>query len=154
MPSARVAARLSGKRVEALSERTETSTAWVNKDGSPTTEFAAGPVRFKRDGTWVDADAELRASGAGVEPVAHPDGLRLAGRTGTPAKSRKAAREAKATDLVTLGEGDRQITLQGKGGPPEPELDGPRAECVDAVPGTHVHPPDPSTPGLGPMPVT
>ncbi|WP_217236181.1 hypothetical protein [Streptomyces sp. AC555_RSS877] len=44
--SARVAARLSGKRVEALSERTETSTTWVNKDGSLTSEFAAGPVRF------------------------------------------------------------------------------------------------------------
>lgn len=37
IPSARVAARLSGKRVEALSERTETSTTWVNKDGSLTT---------------------------------------------------------------------------------------------------------------------
>ncbi len=30
IPSARVAARLSGKRVEALSERTETSTTWAN----------------------------------------------------------------------------------------------------------------------------
>ncbi|WP_158516554.1 hypothetical protein, partial [Kitasatospora sp. MBT66] len=29
LPSARIAARLSGKRVEALSERTETSTTWV-----------------------------------------------------------------------------------------------------------------------------
>ncbi|MFG3479808.1 hypothetical protein ACGF3K_31910, partial [Streptomyces sp. NPDC047980] len=44
IPSARVAARLSGKRVEALSERTETSTTWVNKDGSLTTELTAGPA--------------------------------------------------------------------------------------------------------------
>ncbi len=50
IPSAKVAARLSGKRVEALSERTETSTTWVNKDGSLTTEMSAGPVRFERDG--------------------------------------------------------------------------------------------------------
>ncbi len=50
IPSARVAARLAGHRVEALSERGETSTTWANKDGSPTTELAVGPVRFERDG--------------------------------------------------------------------------------------------------------
>ncbi|MFC8095414.1 DNRLRE domain-containing protein [Streptomyces sp. NPDC057301] len=138
IPSARVAARLSGKRVEALSERTETSTTWVNKDGSLTSEFAAGPIRFERDGKWVDVDVDLRESGSGVEPVAHPEGLRLAGRTGTPAKSLKAAREARATDLATLGEGNQQITLQWKGGLPQPKLDGARAEYVNAVPGADV----------------
>ena len=138
IPSARVAARLSGKRVEALSERTETSTTWVNKDGSLTTELAAGLVRFKRDGKWVDVDVELRESGSGVEPVAHPEGLRLAGKMGTPAKSLKAAREAEATDLVMLGEGDQRLTLQWKGGLPKPKLDGTRAEYVNAVPGADV----------------
>ncbi|WP_369779869.1 hypothetical protein [Streptomyces sp. R33] len=44
IPSARVAARLSGKQVEALSERTETCTTWVNKNGSLTTELSAGPT--------------------------------------------------------------------------------------------------------------
>jgi RHS repeat-associated protein len=138
IPSAKVAARLSGKRVEALSERTETSTTWVNKDGSLTTEMSAGPVRFERDGDWVDVDVELRESGDGVEPVAHPRGLRLAGRTGTPAKSLKAAQGSKAVDLVTLGEGDEQITLGWKGGLPEPKLEGTRAEYVNAVPGADV----------------
>ncbi|MFD5660840.1 hypothetical protein [Streptomyces hirsutus] len=51
IPSARVAARLSGKRVEALSERTETATTWANKDGSLTTELTAGPVRFEDGAT-------------------------------------------------------------------------------------------------------
>ncbi|MFI7140061.1 DNRLRE domain-containing protein [Streptomyces massasporeus] len=138
IPSARVAARLSGKRVEALSERTETSTTWANKDGSLTSEFTAGPIRFQRDGKWVDVDVELREPGSGVEPVAHPEGLRLAGKTGTPAKSLKAMREAKAADLVTLGAGDEQITLQWKGGLPKPKLDGTRAEYVNAVPGADV----------------
>ncbi|MGW6790800.1 DNRLRE domain-containing protein [Streptomyces chartreusis] len=138
LPSARVAARLSGKRVEALSERTESSTTWVNKDGSLTTEFAAGPVRFERDGKWLEVDVELRESGTGVEPVAHPEGLRLSGKTGVPARSLTAAREAEATDLVTLGEGDQQITLQWKGGLPKPKLEGPRAEYVNAVPGADV----------------
>ncbi|WP_354394849.1 DNRLRE domain-containing protein [Streptomyces atratus] len=138
IPSARVAARLSGHRVEALSERTETSTTWANKDGSLTTAMAAGPIRFQRDGQWTDVDVELKEVAGGVEPKAHPDGLRLAGKTGTPATSLRAAREAKATDLVTLGEGDQQITLQWKGGLPRPKLDGTRAEYVNALPGADV----------------
>ncbi|MEU1342194.1 DNRLRE domain-containing protein [Streptomyces sp. NPDC005827] len=141
IPSARVAARLSGKRVEALSERTETSTTWANKDGSLTAELTAGPVRFRDEttGEWRDVDLDLvQEEGGAVEPEAHPGGLRLAGRTGTPAKSLKAAREAKATDLVTLGEGDEQITLQWKGGLPKPKLDGTRAEYTNAVPGADV----------------
>ncbi|MGW4877661.1 RHS repeat-associated core domain-containing protein [Streptomyces sp. NPDC004262] len=141
IPSARVAARLSGKQVEALSERTETSTTWVNKDGSLTTELTAGPVRFRSEaaGEWRDVDLDLVEEEDGaIEPKAHPGGLRLAGKTGTPAKSLKAAREAKATDLVTLGDGDQQITLQWKGGLPKPKLDGTRAEYVNAVPGADV----------------
>ncbi|MEU9700483.1 DNRLRE domain-containing protein [Streptomyces sp. NPDC047981] len=139
--SARVAARLSGKRVEALSERTETSTTWVNKDGSLTSEISAGPVRFKdpETGQWRDVDLGLVAGSDGtVEPVAHPEGLRLAGRTGTPAASLRAGQQAKAVDLVTLGEGEQQITLQWKGGLPAPELKGTRAEYVNAVPGADV----------------
>ncbi|WP_340377634.1 DNRLRE domain-containing protein [Streptomyces sp. SS7] len=139
--SARVAARLSGQRVEALSERTETSTTWANKDGSLTTELSSGPVRFKdpATGDWRDIDVELAAQPDGsVAARAHPEGLRLAGRTGTPPKSLEAARGAAATDLVTLGQGDEQITLQWKGGLPQPKLDGTRAEYVNAVPGADV----------------
>ncbi|MGW6457186.1 RHS repeat-associated core domain-containing protein, partial [Streptomyces sp. NPDC055078] len=73
-----------------------------------------------------------------VAPKAHPRGLRLAGRTGTPAASLRAAQSASATDLVTLGEGDRQITLQWKGGLPAPRLAGTRAEYPDALPGADV----------------
>ncbi|WP_345038356.1 RHS repeat-associated core domain-containing protein [Streptomyces sannanensis] len=141
IPSARVAARLSGKRVEALSERTETSTTWVNKDGSLTTELVAGPVRFQDEATgdWRDVDLDLvNASDGSVTSKAHPHGLKLAGKTGTPAASLKAAQATKATDLVTLGEGDEQITLQWKGGLPAPKLEGTRAEYVNAVPGADV----------------
>ncbi|GGZ20159.1 hypothetical protein GCM10010365_45550 [Streptomyces poonensis] len=96
IPSARVAARLSGKRVEALSERTETSTTWANKDGSLTTELTAGPVRFRDEATgqWRHVDLDLVQEGGGaVESRAHPRGLRLAGKTGKPAASLKAARD-------------------------------------------------------------
>jgi RHS repeat-associated protein len=138
IPSAKAAARLSGRRVEALSERTETSTTWVNKDGSLTTELTSGPVRFRRGDAWVDVDVDLRATDGGVAPVAHPKGLRLAGRTGTPARSLADARHRQAVDLVTLGEGEQQITLQWRGGLPQPRLDGTRAEYPDAVPGADV----------------
>ncbi|MEU6404909.1 DNRLRE domain-containing protein [Streptomyces sp. NPDC046985] len=141
IPSARVAARLSGKRVEALSERTETSITWVNKDGSLTTELTAGPVRFrdKVTGNWRDVALDLVQTGDGtVEPKGHPRGLKLAGETGKPAASLSTARGAQPTDLVTLGDGDQQITLQWKGGLPKPKLDGTRAEYVNAVPGADV----------------
>ncbi|MFE5908157.1 RHS repeat-associated core domain-containing protein [Streptomyces wedmorensis] len=141
LASARVAARLSGQRVEALSERTETSTTWVNKDGSLTTELSAGPVRFRDavTGDWRDVDVALAARPDGsVASKAHPQGLTLAGRTGAPARSLLAARSAPATDLVTLGQGEERITLQWRGGLPAPKVDGTRATYVDAVPGADV----------------
>ena len=94
IPSARIAARLSGQRVEALSERTETSTTWVNKDGTLTSELFAGPVRYQKDGQWVDVDLALEAATDGtVASKAHPRGLRLAGagsqmREGSPGTHR------------------------------------------------------------------
>ncbi|MEU9147703.1 hypothetical protein, partial [Streptomyces sp. NPDC048349] len=89
IPSARVAARLSGQRVEALSERSETSTTWVNKDGSLTTEVAAGPIRFKdATGQWRDVDVDLtNAPDGSVVSKSHPQGLRLSGKKGTKAQS-------------------------------------------------------------------
>ncbi|MEV5578762.1 DNRLRE domain-containing protein [Streptomyces parvus] len=137
--SAKVAAKLYGKRVEALSERTETSTTWVNKDGSLTTELTAGPVRFEEKGAWTDVDVELRETAdGGVEAKAHPNGLSLAGKGGALPRSVREADRAPARDLVTLGEGDERITLQWKGGLPAPELDGTRATYPEALPGADV----------------
>ncbi|MYS40675.1 DNRLRE domain-containing protein, partial [Streptomyces sp. SID5998] len=139
VPSARVAARLSGRRVEALSERTETSTTWVNPNGSLTTESSAGPVRFKRNRQWVDVDLDLvaRADGS-VAPAAHPQGLVLGGKGGSKPVSLKAAGQAEPRTLVTLGQGQEQVELQWKGGLPAPVLDGPKATYRDAVPGADV----------------
>lgn len=139
VPSARVLANLSGKRVEALSERTENSTTWVNANGSLTTELSAGPVRFKDGDKWRSVDLDLvKSPDGGVQPRAHPEGLRLASGGGTRAHSMADAGTAAARDLVTLGEGDQQIVLQWKGGLPEPKLEGNRATYVDAVPGADV----------------
>ncbi|MEU1091572.1 DNRLRE domain-containing protein, partial [Streptomyces sp. NPDC005892] len=131
LASARVLARLSGKRVEVLAERSETSTTWVNPEGSLTTELAAGPVRFQDASGWRAVDLDLQASNGVVEPAAHPRGLRLAG--GGKATAPAAAGSGKAQDLVTLGEGDQQIALQWKGDLPKPVLKGNRATYRGAV---------------------
>ncbi|MDN3263473.1 DNRLRE domain-containing protein [Streptomyces sp. CSDS2] len=139
LPSARVAARLSGKRIEALSERTETSTTWVNPNGSLTTELSAGPVRFERDGKWVGVNLDLAARADGsIAPAAHPGGLVLGGKGGNRPASLKEANKAAARTLVTLGQGQEQVALQWKGGLPAPVLDGPKATYRDAVPGADV----------------
>ncbi|WP_411070014.1 hypothetical protein [Streptomyces sp. cmx-4-25] len=113
VPAALAAAARSGNRVEALSERSGTTTTWANPDGTLTTELAAGPVRFDRDGAWVPVDTDLTERPDGtVAAKAHPAALTLAGKGGSRAPSLAAARTAPARDLVTLGEGDRQVTLQ------------------------------------------
>ncbi|MGW1559131.1 DNRLRE domain-containing protein [Streptomyces sp. NPDC002144] len=138
LASARVLARLSGKRVEALGERTETSTTWVNPNGSLTTELSAGPVRFRDGNDWRAVDLDLQASDGSVAPKAHPRGLRLAGgRSGFKA-SADSGRSGPSTDLVTLGEADRQIGLQWRGDLPRPQLKGNRATYRGAVPGGDV----------------
>ncbi|MFB7443082.1 DNRLRE domain-containing protein [Streptomyces mirabilis] len=139
IPSARIVARLSGKRVEALSERTETSTTWANANGSLTTEVSAGPIRFQEGGKWRPVDLDLvQGSDGDVAPKAHPRGLKLAAGGGTAPRSLAAAGKAPARDLVTLGDGDQQIALQWKGGLPKPKLDGTRATYTNAVPGADV----------------
>jgi len=139
VPSARVLARLSGKRVEALSERNESTTTWVNPDGSLTSELSAGPVRFQRAGRWVDVDLTLqRGADGSIRPKAHPEGLRLGAPGGSRARSMAETRNASARTLATLGEGDRQITLQWKGGLPAPTVDGTTVTYPEAVPGADV----------------
>ncbi|MFE9879214.1 DNRLRE domain-containing protein [Streptomyces sp. NPDC005784] len=138
LASARVLARLSGKKVEALSERTETSTTWVNANGSLTTELSAGPVRFKDAGKWRSVDLDLRAVGGRVEPKAHPRGLSLGGGQAASAVKRSVSPESSTHDLVTLGEGDRQIALQWKGDLPKPKLKGNRATYAGAASGADV----------------
>ncbi|WP_326762904.1 DNRLRE domain-containing protein [Streptomyces phaeochromogenes] len=139
LASARVAARLNDKRVEALSERTETSTTWANPDGSLTSELSAGPVRFRDGGDWRDVDLSLVKDADGsVAPKAHPRGLELGEKGGTKLSALADNSKAAARDLVTLGEGDQQVRLQWRGGLPDPKLDRNRATYANAVPGGDV----------------
>ncbi len=146
LASAMVAARLSGKRVEALSERTESTTTWANPDGTATTDSASGPVRFrdKTTGAWRDIDVALAKSVDGsVAAKDHPLGLKLGGRT--PAKL--AARVMASGDagepktapvpLVSLDAGEgRSLDLSWRGVLPEPALSGTTARYADVLTAT------------------
>ena len=44
----------------------ETSTTWVNPDGTLTTDLAASPVREQVDGSWQNVDPDLVAAPQGV----------------------------------------------------------------------------------------
>ena len=65
----------SGRRVEVLSARTETSATFANADGTWTLETAAGPVRVRdesagSDHGWRDLDPTLEMAGGKVRPKA------------------------------------------------------------------------------------
>lgn len=63
-------AALTGKPVEIKAHTTETSISFAQPDGTVKVESAAGPVRTKVDGTWVDVDLTLEFTEDGVQPVA------------------------------------------------------------------------------------
>ncbi|MGW6396196.1 DNRLRE domain-containing protein [Streptomyces sp. NPDC055103] len=146
LPSATVAARLSGNRVEALSERTESATTWANPDGTVTTDAASGPVRFrdKATGAWRTVDVNLTKSADGsVVAKDHPLGLKLGARTPAVQAARVMASgdggEAQTTPvpLVSLDAGEgRALDLSWRGVLPEPALSGTTARYTDALTAT------------------
>ncbi|MFF9839227.1 DNRLRE domain-containing protein [Streptomyces sp. NPDC013740] len=142
LASAIVTARLSGKRVEAKSERTESSTTWANPNGTVTTDAASGPIRFRdgASGEWRDVDLELTKRDGAVVAKGHPLGLKLAGKTpaaqAAKVRASGAAGEVKTSPvpLVTLSAGQgRELGLSWRGALPEPQVSGTKARYVDAL---------------------
>ncbi|MFF0549430.1 DNRLRE domain-containing protein [Streptomyces sp. NPDC004311] len=155
LASAHVAAKLAGRRVEALSERDESTTTWANPDGTVTTEAAAGPVRFRdKAGQWKPIDIALTQHGDGtVGAKAHPLGLKLAGRSeskhrvnGAPPEGRSAASAASAgahdpaapaVPLVSIDDQQgKTMALSWRGALPQPVLKGTLARYPDVLPST------------------
>lgn len=67
--SAQILARAAGERVEVTGLRSETTTVWVNPDGTRSAEIAAGPVRaLQPDGGWADIDTTLEVRDGAVRP--------------------------------------------------------------------------------------
>lgn len=61
-------ARLQDRKIEALSERSATSTTYALPSGELQTSTYAGPVRQKVGGVWQDIDTSLSDKGSALEP--------------------------------------------------------------------------------------
>ncbi|WP_162467341.1 DNRLRE domain-containing protein [Streptomyces cavernae] len=142
--AARLKAKIQNRRIEATDARTETSTTYVNPDGTVTEEAYAGPVRFKGDdGSWQDVDASLtQAEDGSIRAKGHPHGLTLAGRHAAP-RGLKAAGAPSASapvPLVTMEDrAGRQMQLGWYGALPTPTVEGAEdtvARYKDVLPAT------------------
>lgn len=111
--SAAITARLSGKRVEDLSKRTETTQTFVNADGTLTDEQYGSPVRVQDDeGDWQDVDLDLiKQADGSYAPKASPVDVTVNGGS-----SKEASR-------VTFDDG-QSLAVTWPEVLPEPTVDG------------------------------
>ncbi|MFC8242441.1 hypothetical protein [Streptomyces chartreusis] len=115
----------SGERVEVESERSEYATTYANPDGTTfSLSLSTTPVRVRQtDGSWAGPDATLeRRSDGTVGPRAAVADLSFSGG-------------GNGSDLVTVAEGGRSLTVGWPGPLPEPTLDGASAVYADVLPG-------------------
>ncbi|MDI1454915.1 hypothetical protein NHG22_14015 [Streptomyces sp. ATE26] len=111
--TARVLAQAENRRIEILAERTETSSAYANPDGSLTTEAFAAQIRVKQDGKWKDIDTTLSDTGADLTPET--------------AVARIAVSDGGDTDLASVSDGGKTFGLGWQDTLPAPHVDGDTA---------------------------
>ncbi|RDG37915.1 sugar-binding protein [Streptomyces corynorhini] len=142
--AARLKAKIQKRRIEATGARTETSTTYVNPDGTVTEQTYTGPIRFKDGhGAWQDVDVSLtRADDGSIRAKAHPHGLTLAGRHAAPKglKATGVQSAAAPVPLVTVEDrAGREMRLGWYGALPAPTIEGADdtvARYKDALPAT------------------
>lgn len=102
--SAMVTARATARRVEDLSQRSETSQVFANPDGTWTSEAAAGPVRVldEESGEWADIDTTLMVVEGGIAPTAAVGGLVSVGSGRTLKHRRRQLRRPAPGELLSL----------------------------------------------------
>ncbi|MDX2543978.1 DNRLRE domain-containing protein [Streptomyces sp. WI04-05B] len=66
--AALLTARLQGRKIEVLSERSASSTTYALPNGQLQTSTYAAPIRQKVDGVWRNIDTSLSDAGAALEP--------------------------------------------------------------------------------------
>ncbi|GEC06572.1 hypothetical protein SSP24_42270 [Streptomyces spinoverrucosus] len=123
--SARLAAVLGGKRVEALSERTADSTTWANPDGSLTTETASGAIRVREDGGWKPIDTTLVDTGSRLEPET--------------AVADVALSDGGSGDFASVSQGAFTFGLDWGTSLPAPRVEGDTAVYPSVVPDGDLH---------------
>jgi hypothetical protein len=102
--------------------RTETRSVFANPDGTFTDQQYAEPVRVLRDGTWVDADANLEPQPDGsFAPRAAAFGIRVSGGGDGP--------------FIIAERAGRSMGLSWPTRLPPPEVSGHRAKYTEVLPG-------------------
>ncbi|WP_269439627.1 DNRLRE domain-containing protein [Streptomyces paludis] len=142
--AARLKAKIQNRRIEVTGARTETSTTYVNPDGTVTEQAYAGPIRFKDEqGTWQDVDVSLkRVADGSVKAKGHPHGLTLAGKHTAPKglKTTGVKTASEPAPLATVEDrAGREMELGWYGALPAPTIEGADdtvARYKDALPAT------------------
>lgn len=129
--SARLQASITNHRILVISELSETSTTWVNPDGTLTTDSFGSPVRVRDDSGefgWRDLDFTLYFDDLGFVRAKSGDyDLRISGG-GT-------ASEVQSSGLVSVsGDNGIQFGFAWDGALPKPVLSDDTARFVDVLP--------------------
>lgn len=111
----------SGRRVEVVEKRTETSKNFANPDGTFTLEQSSVPVRKKRDGRWVDLDPTLSREDGVVRPAATAMDMEFS--------------DGGDSHLVTLNKDGHELRLTWPQTLPEPVIDGDSLTYKSVYPG-------------------
>lgn len=122
--SARIEAAARNSRVEVTSLDTDTSTTWVNPDGTLTTDISSRPVQAQdQNGEWEPLDNTL---------TQHSDGTVAPDVSVTDVVFGKDG----STTAAKLGSDADSAALKWNGTLPAPSLDGDTATYPDVSPGT------------------
>jgi Concanavalin A-like lectin/glucanases superfamily/Fibronectin type III domain len=120
--SARLAARQTGRRVEVMSGRTETTQVFANPSNTMTVEEHTQPFQVRRGAIWVPVDTTLRmGSNGAVSPVATVTDLVLSGGGAGP--------------LARLGHQGREVSLSWPEPLSTPRLFADTATYAGVLPG-------------------
>ncbi|GAA3375838.1 hypothetical protein GCM10020367_45210 [Streptomyces sannanensis] len=119
--SALAKAKSSGKPVEIVEHRTETSGVYANPSGTLTVTTHLTPVRVRQGRAWVPVDTDLVTDKGRVRPKAAVTGLELSNGGEGP--------------LVRLNDKQHVLELGWPGKLPKPKLDGPVATYPEVLPG-------------------
>ncbi|WP_159105535.1 FG-GAP repeat domain-containing protein [Streptomyces fragilis] len=119
--SALAKAKSSGKPVEIVEKRTETSEVHANPSGTLTVTTHLSPVRVRQGAKWVAVDTDLVADRNAVRPKAAAAGIELSDGGKGP--------------LVRLNDDKHVLEYSWPGKLPKPKLDGPVATYPEVLPG-------------------
>ncbi|MEV6973226.1 LamG-like jellyroll fold domain-containing protein [Kitasatospora sp. NPDC093806] len=110
-----------GKPVEVLAKRSETSDTVAQPDGKLKTTTYVQPKRVRKNGSWVELDPTLQTlPGGGIAPKGSTADLRFSGGGSAP--------------LVTMARAGKELRLSWPKPLPAPKLNGATAEYASILP--------------------